>query len=189
MRVDYDDVLAKREGGAAEADRLRRLGVPAHGRGRPVPRDRRRGRRAADDRHGALRRSRRGRASTRTRCRTRDFVTSTTHKTLAGPRAGFVLCRRSTRRARPRELPGRAGRAADAHDRRQGGLLPDGVDRRVPRLPAPGANERRHARRRPDRRRARRPHRRHRHAPPPARPARDRLDRPGRPGPPRTSAP
>ena len=47
------------EGGAAEADRLRRLRVPAHGRGRQVPRDRRRGRRAADDRHGALRRPRR----------------------------------------------------------------------------------------------------------------------------------
>ncbi len=29
-----------------------------------------------------------------------DFVTSTSHKTLAGPRAGFVLCpRRSTRRS------------------------------------------------------------------------------------------
>ena len=32
------------EGGAAEADRVRRLGVPAHRRGRPLPRDRRRGR-------------------------------------------------------------------------------------------------------------------------------------------------
>ena len=33
-----------------------------------------------------------------------DFVTSTTHKTLAGPRAGFILCKeehaqRSTRRS------------------------------------------------------------------------------------------
>ena len=35
------------EGGAAEADRLRRLRVPAHRRGRPLPRDRRRGRGAA----------------------------------------------------------------------------------------------------------------------------------------------
>ena len=41
-----------------------------------------------------------------------DFVTSTSHKTLAGPRAGFVLCRRSTRRSSTaRTSPGcRAGR-------------------------------------------------------------------------------
>ena len=33
--------------------------------------------------------------------------------------------------ARPRALPRHAGRAADAHDRRQGGVLPDRGDRRV----------------------------------------------------------
>ena len=49
-------------GGAAQADRRRRLGVPAGDRRRRVPRDRRRGRRAADGRHGALRRAGRRRA-------------------------------------------------------------------------------------------------------------------------------
>ena len=39
-----------------------------------------------------------------------DFVTSTTHKTLAGPRSGFVLCRRSTRRPFDRAVfPGMQG--------------------------------------------------------------------------------
>jgi glycine hydroxymethyltransferase len=40
-----------------------------------------------------------------------DFVTSTTHKTLAGPRSGFVPLPRGARAgARPRCLPGDAGR-------------------------------------------------------------------------------
>ena len=50
-----------REGAPAEADRLRRLRVPAHGRHGRVPQDRRRGRRAADVRHGPLLRARRRR--------------------------------------------------------------------------------------------------------------------------------
>ena len=51
-----------------------------------------------------------------------DFVTSTTHKTLRGPRGGFILdARPSTRRRSTRAVfPGPAGRAADARDRRQG---------------------------------------------------------------------
>ena len=77
----------------AEDHPLRRLGVSAHGRDVGVPPDRRRGRRAALVRHGALRRARRRRPASRTRSSDCDFVTSTTHKTLAGPRAGFVLCR------------------------------------------------------------------------------------------------
>ena len=52
--VDYDEVRALAQGAPAEADRLRRLGVPAHGRDRPLPGDRRRGGRAAHVRHGAL---------------------------------------------------------------------------------------------------------------------------------------
>ena len=83
---------------------------------------------------------------------------------------------------RPRGLPGNAGRAARAHDRREGDLLQDRDDRRVPRLPASGARERRRALRDADRGRARRPHRRHGHAPAPARPALDRLDGQGRRG-------
>ena len=52
---------AAREGGAPEADRLRRQRLSAHGRHHRVPEDRRRGRRIAALRHGALRRARRGR--------------------------------------------------------------------------------------------------------------------------------
>ena len=59
-----------------------------------------------------------------------DFVTSTTHKTLAGPRAGLRPLPRGARAGgRPGRLPGHAGRAAHARDRRQGGLLPDRRDR------------------------------------------------------------
>ena len=62
------------------------------------------------------------------------FVTSTTHKTLAGPRAGLRPVHRGARLGgRPRALPGHAGRAADAHDRREGGLLQDRRHRGVPR--------------------------------------------------------
>ena len=78
-----------------------------------------------------------------------DFVTSTTHKTLAGPRAGFVLCREEHAQAVDRAVfPGHAGRAARARDRGQGDLLPDRGDRGVPRVPDAGARERRRARRR-----------------------------------------
>ena len=69
-----------------------------------------------------------------------DVVTSTTHKTLAGPRAGLVLCRAGACDGdRPRRLPGHAGRPARARDRGQGDVLPDRGDRRLPRLPAAGS--------------------------------------------------
>ena len=68
------------------------------------------------------------------------FVTSTTHKTLAGPRAGFVLCGEEHAQALDRALfPGMQGGPLDAHDRREGDVLPHRRDRRVPRLPAAGA--------------------------------------------------
>ena len=55
-----------------------------------------------------------------------DIVCSTTHKTLAGPRAGFILCRAGARAEdRPRGLPGPAGRAAVPRHRGQGRLLRD----------------------------------------------------------------
>ena len=58
-----------------------------------------------------------------------DFVTSTTHKTLAGPRAGFVLCREEHAPAIDRaDLPGAAGRPARARHRREGDLLQDRRD-------------------------------------------------------------
>ena len=62
-----------------------------------VPRDRRRGGRAALVRHGALRGPRR-RGAAPEPGRDCDVVTSTTHKTLAGPRAGSSSAARSTRR-------------------------------------------------------------------------------------------
>ena len=77
-----------------------------------------------------------------------DFVTSTSHKTLAGPRAGFVLCREEHASKLDRaNFPGHAGRPADARDRREGRVLPDRDDRRVQGLPGAGPRERRHARR------------------------------------------
>ena len=111
-----------------------------------------------------------------------DFVTSTTHKTLAGPRSGFILCREEHAResTAPSSRECRAGRSA--HDRGQGDLLPDRRHRGLPRLPGSGPRERRHARRDAAGRRARRPHRRHRHAPAPGRPPRHRVDGQGRRG-------
>ena len=112
-----------------------------------------------------------------------DFVTSTTHKTLAGPRAGFRPLPGGARAGcRPRGLPGDAGRPASAHHRGQGDLLPDRRHRGVQGLPAPGARECGHALGHLDEGRPRRPHRRHRHASPAARPAQHRLDGQGRGG-------
>ena len=99
-----------RAGAPAEADRLRRLGLPAHGRRRP---------RSA---RSPTRSARCSCATWRTspglvaaglhpnpveHC---DFVTSTTHKTLAGPRSGFVLCREEHAQAVDRAVfPGMQG--------------------------------------------------------------------------------
>jgi glycine hydroxymethyltransferase len=60
-------------------------------------------------RHGALRRARRRRAASEPvpYC---DYVTSTTHKTLAGPRAGFILCKEEHAQAVDRAVfPGMQG--------------------------------------------------------------------------------
>ena len=107
-----------------------------------------------------------------------DFVSSTTHKTLSGPRSGFVLCREEHAKALDRAVfPGMQGgpmehviaakatcfriaagaafREYQTQVRANADALADG---------APG-------------RRARRPHRRHRHAPAPGRPARVGVDR------------
>ena len=61
------------------------------------------------------------------------ITTTTTHKSLRGPRGGMVLAQEefATRR-RPR-LPDGPGRAALAHDGGEGGRAGRGPDRRVPR--------------------------------------------------------
>ncbi len=66
-----------------------------------------------------------------------DFVTTTTHKTLRGPRGGMVLSRAQVCEGPgSRALPGRAGRPAHAHHRRQGGVLQGGHGAGLRRLPA-----------------------------------------------------
>ena len=165
-----------RQGGAAEADRVRRLCVPAHGRGRQVPRDRRRGRCAPDVRHGALLRSRRGRDPPEPGAAQRLRHVDEPQDACRAARRLRALQGRARVEARPRELPRDAGRAADARGRRQGRVLRDRRDGRVPRLSAPHQDERRRARRRVDQGRARRADRRHRHAPRSARPPRHRVD-------------
>ena len=136
--------------------------------------------RAPPLRHGPLRRARRRRAAPEPgpalRLRHLDDAQDPRR-----PAVGLHPLPRGARaRRRPRGLPGHAGRAAHAHDRRQGDLLPDRRHRGVPRLPGSRSRERGHARRDAAGRRARRPHRRHRHAPPPGRPARHGVDGQGR---------
>ena len=71
-----------------------------------------------------------------------DFVTTTTHKTLRGPRAGLVLCRSEYAKDVDQHRVSRlARRAADARHRRQGGLLwrglAAGVQGRTPARSSP----------------------------------------------------
>ena len=50
-----------------------------------------------------------------------EYVTSTTHKTLRGPRGGLIMCKEAyAKTLNSRVFPGSAGRAADACYRRKG---------------------------------------------------------------------
>ena len=60
-RIDFDEVERLAADAPAEADHRRRQRLSADHRFRPLPRDRRRGRRLSDGRHGAFRRARRRR--------------------------------------------------------------------------------------------------------------------------------
>ena len=175
--VDFDEVLPAGEGAPAEADRLRRLRLSAHDRGRPLPGDRRRGRRAPPLRHGPHRGARRGRPPPEpgAALRLRHLDDATRRSPARAP--GFILCKEEHAQARRQGgLPGDAGRPAPARDRRQGDVLQDRRVRGVPRLPGADPRERGRARRVAPRGRARPPHRRHGHAPGPGRPAQERVD-------------
>ena len=59
-----------------------------------------------------------------------DVVTTTTHKTLRGPRGGMILCNKEAAEKwnfNKAIFPGNPGRPADACDRGEGGLLQGGL--------------------------------------------------------------
>ena len=83
-----------------------------------------RSRRGVLRRHGPHRGSGRGRDCIPTPMPVADFVTSTTHKTLRGPRGGIALCKQEwAKKIDSAVFPGLQGGPLDARHRRQGGLL------------------------------------------------------------------
>ena len=77
-----------------------------------------------------------------------DFVTSTTHKTLAGPRSGFILCREEHAQAVDRAIfPGLQGGPLEHTIAAKAACFKIAGDRRVPRVPDADPAQRRHARR------------------------------------------
>ena len=180
--IDYDRRRAPRPGAQAEADRRRRVGLLARHRLEALPRHRRQGRRVPDGRHGALR----GPVAAGvypSPVGIADFVTSTTHKTLRGPRGGFILARRRAREAdQLGDVSRTAGRAADARHRRQGGRVQGSAEARVQDLPGAGARERARAGDRAAGARAAHRLRPHRLPHVPGRPARQEDHRQGRRG-------
>ena len=121
--VDFDEVRTAREGAPAEADRLRRLRVSADDRGRPLPRDRRRGRRASPLRHGPLRRARRGRPPPEPDAALRLRHLDDAQDARGTARRLRALQGGAREGPRPGGVPGDAGWPAPARDRGQGDVL------------------------------------------------------------------
>ena len=116
------------ETASAQGDHRRRLGLPAHPRLSPLPRDRRRGRRLAHGRHGAFRRARRRRRASfavpACACGDDDDPQDAAR---AARRRDPRQRRRAGEEAQFRCVPRHAGRAAHARDRGQGGGVRGGA--------------------------------------------------------------
>ena len=127
-RIDYDQLGANGARAQAEDDHGRRQRLSAHHRFRAHGRDRPRSRRVSAGGHRAYRRPGRRRACIPSPVPHADFVTTTTHKTLRGPRGGLILCKEKyAKEIDSQAVPGHPGRPADARDCGQGGLLPGGA--------------------------------------------------------------
>ena len=171
---------AARQGASAQGDHRRRLGLSAHHRFPPLPRDRRRGRRLSDGRHGAFRRPRRRRRASEPvparPCRDHDHAQDAA---------------RPARRHHPHQrrgtgeedqfggVPRHAGRPADARHRRQGGGVRRGAAAVVQALREERRGERQGAGRNAEGPRPRYRLRRHRHASHAGRSAQEAPDRQG----------
>ena len=111
-------------GTSAENGGRRLFGLFAHHRLGAVSRHRRLGGRLPVRRHGACRGPGGCGCVSESRCRIADVVTTTTHKTLRGPRGGLILARPHAdlhKKFNSMVFPGTQGGPADARDRRQGG--------------------------------------------------------------------